>query len=97
MPSMNQSGSWMAEGTFAAAEGPPPPVMSNWNACTSSWPEHVVGLRDRPRHGEHDAPLHELGDAARALADEAGEDVGLLEVGVAGVEDDGLALARTGG
>ena len=38
MPSMNHSGSWMAAGTLLLLRGPPPPVMSNWNACTSSWP-----------------------------------------------------------
>ncbi len=38
MPSMNQRGSWTAEGTFPLLSGPAPPVMSNWKACTSSWP-----------------------------------------------------------
>ena len=39
MPSMNQSGSWIADGMLPLLSGPAPrPVMSNWKACTSSWP-----------------------------------------------------------
>ena len=52
--------------------------------------EHVIGLGQRPRHRQHDAPLEDLRDSACPLAHLAFEDVGLLEVGVAGVEDDRL-------
>ncbi|PYQ43668.1 MAG: hypothetical protein DMF77_09175 [Acidobacteria bacterium] len=55
-------------------------------------PEHVVGLGQGRADGEDDTPLEGLGDAARALAGSAAEGVGLLEVGIAGVQDDGLAL-----
>ena len=38
MPSMNHSGMRTAVGTEPSLTGPAWPVMSNWNAWTSSWP-----------------------------------------------------------
>jgi len=56
--------------------------------------EHMIRLREGPREGHHDPPLQGFGDAARALADVALDRVGLLEVGVARVHDEGLHAAQ---
>ena len=53
--------------------------------------ENMVGLGQRAGERQHDAALHPLGDAARSLADHAADDVGLLEVRVRRIENEGLA------
>ena len=53
--------------------------------------EHMVGFGERAGQRQHDPPLQSFGDAARALANHAADHVGLLEVGVRGVEDERLA------
>ena len=50
--------------------------------------EYVFQLRVRTREGQQYAVLVEFRHAARALADEAGQDIGLLEIGMGSVEDD---------
>ena len=52
---------------------------------------HVLELGVGAREWQHHAVLEELRDAARRFADLASDGVGLLEVGLGGVEDDGLA------
>src|SRR5882672_5421299 len=54
--------------------------------------EHVVRLSEARRKRHDDARLDALGEAAGAFIDGAGADVGLREVGMARVEDDGLAV-----
>ncbi len=54
--------------------------------------EHVLEVGVRAREGQDDAFLRELGDAARALRDEPGQSVGLLELRMGRVEDDGLPI-----
>ena len=53
-------------------------------------PDHVVGLPERAGERQHDPALEELGDAAGPLAELARDGVGLLEIGMAGVEDERL-------
>ena len=52
--------------------------------------EHVVGVVIGARQRHDDAILQRLGHTAGALADEAREGVGLLEIGMVGVQDDRL-------
>ena len=52
--------------------------------------DHVVQLFVGARERQHHAVLEELGEAARLLADVARGGVGLLEVGLRRVENDGL-------
>ena len=51
-------------------------------------PEYVVRVAVRTPQGKDDPVLQPLGDAARALAHRAREDIRLLEVGMIGVEDE---------
>ena len=91
MPSMNQSGMLQRGGRVVRAD----PALAGHRVLERVHQlvaEHVVGLGQRGADRQHDAPLEGLGDAARALAGRAADGVGLLEVGVARVEDDGLAL-----
>ena len=53
--------------------------------------QHVVGLGQGAGEGQDHAPLQDLGDAARPLAGRPAQDVRLLELRVAPVEDDGLS------
>src|SRR5258705_8835870 len=54
--------------------------------------EHVIRLSEARRKRHADARLDALGEAAGAFIDGAGADVGLGEVRMARVEDDGLAV-----
>jgi hypothetical protein len=54
-------------------------------------PQDVVRLGERAGEGQDDPALEELGDAAGPFPHLAGEHVRLLEVRVAGVQDQGLA------
>ena len=56
--------------------------------------QHMVSFGKRSGQRQHDAPLQSFGDTAGAFADHAADDVGLLEVGVRGVEDERLARAH---
>ena len=53
--------------------------------------ENMVGFGERAGERQHDAALQSFGDAARALADHAADDVGLLEIGVRRIENERLA------
>ena len=55
--------------------------------------QHVFEVGIRAGERQHHAVLEELGDAARALADLAGDGVGLDEVGLRGVQDERFAIA----
>ena len=52
---------------------------------------HVVRLRERPGERQHDAALEDLRHPARALTQLSRNRVRLLEIRVAGVQDQGLA------
>src|SRR6266568_2709271 len=56
--------------------------------------DDVVGLCERASEGQHDPPLEDFRDAARSLTQVAGDGVGLLELGVAGVENEGLTAPQ---
>jgi hypothetical protein len=49
--------------------------------------DHVLEFRVGARVRKHHAPLRELGESLHALGEEAGADVGLLEVLVRGIDD----------
>ena len=51
--------------------------------------EHVPELGEGARVREHHAPLRELGEPLHALGQEIGADVGLLEVLMRGIDDEG--------
>ncbi len=53
--------------------------------------DDMVGLVERRAVGQHDAALERLRESARALAENVLGDRGLLELGTAAVEDEGLA------
>ncbi len=55
---------------------------------------HVIGVGEAGADGQHDAALHRLGDSARPFAQDAFHDVGLLEMGMSGVEDERLASGQ---
>ena len=48
--------------------------------------DHVIGFGHGRRQRQHDAALRHLRDAAGAFAERAFDDVGLLEVGMRGVQ-----------
>jgi hypothetical protein len=56
--------------------------------------QHVIGLRQRRAERQDDAAFQAFGHAARALAGLVRQDVGLLEVGMIGVEDQRLAILQ---
>ena len=56
--------------------------------------EHMIGVAERRGHRQDHPPLRAFGDTAGALADRALEDVGLLELRMAGVENDRLAAGQ---
>ena len=53
--------------------------------------QHVVGFGECARQRQHDTALLALGDAARAFADHAADDVRLFEVRMRGIKDERLA------
>ena len=57
-------------------------------------PEHVIGFAEAGGKRQHDASFLVLRDAADAVAQVAGDDVGLRELGVARVEHDRLTLGE---
>ena len=81
MPSMNHSGTALSVGAENV-------VLKRVHELVAN---HVVGVGQRGAERQHDAALHAFGHAAGALADHRIDDVGLLEVGMAGVEDQRLA------
>ena len=54
-------------------------------------PDHVIRLVEGAREWKHDASLQDLRHTARGLADLPEHRVGLLEIGMAGVQDQGLS------
>ena len=56
--------------------------------------DHVVRVGERTGERQHDASLQWLGHAARAFANLAADDVGLLEVGMRSVQDERLPAAQ---
>ena len=56
--------------------------------------DHVIRVGERPAEWQDDAAAERLGDAARALAQLAGNGVGLLEVGMRCVKDERLPAAQ---
>ena len=94
MPSMNQSGGWICSTPWSAEPAAPVREHVQLELVGHLVREHVidVGVRAGQRH---DVPLlEEVGEAAGAFADVARGRVGLLEIGVRGVEDDHLPLAE---
>src|SRR5437867_3603286 len=61
-------------------------------AALSIWP--TAWSPQRPCEWQHDAPFEELGHAAGAFAELTFDGVGLLEIGVAGVEDQRLPAVQ---
>lgn len=57
-------------------------------------PEHMLGLSKSARERHHDAPPQRFGDTTGAFSDHRLDDVGLLEVRVARVEDERLRSAK---
>ena len=92
MPSMNQSGMLAARGG-APRLSPVPPVMSYWKAWVSSWPMTwfrspsvpPVGSTIRRRSASVTPPV----PSPRPC-----DDVGLLELGLGGVEDERLPAGQ---
>ena len=56
--------------------------------------DHVIGFGEAGAGGQHDAAAQAFGDAAGAFAHQRGDDVGLLEVRMAGVEHERLPAAE---
>ncbi len=56
--------------------------------------DDMIGFGEAGAGGQHDAAAQAFGDAAGPFAHQAGDDVGLLEVRMAGVEHERLAAAE---
>jgi hypothetical protein len=56
--------------------------------------EHVIGFGEAAGEGQDDAAFGALGDATGALADLAGQHIGLLEMRVRRIQDQRLAAAQ---
>jgi hypothetical protein len=56
--------------------------------------DDMVGLLERSAEGDDDPPLERFGDPAHPFRDELGKDGRLLELGVAGVDDQRLPSAE---
>ncbi len=57
-------------------------------------PDHMVGFRKRPQERQYYAPFHEFGHTLSSLVHGSAEGVGLPEVRVGSVEDQGLAATE---
>ncbi len=56
--------------------------------------DHMVGVAERTAHRQHDATPHRLGDAAGSFAELTLDCVGLLEIGMRGIQDERLPAAE---
>ena len=68
--------------------------MSNWNACTSSWPITSIRVGDRSAERKDDATPQRFGDTARAFTEVARDGIGLFEVRMRGVQHERLPAAK---
>ncbi len=57
-------------------------------------PQHMVGFLVRAGHGHYDSFLERLGHPSCTLADASLNDIGLLKVGIVGVEDERLPVVK---